>query len=252
MACGTRRIRVLVSGTIAALLTLQVSIWAQGRGTGEPALPRNPRGIAPIDLTGYWVSLVTQDWRYRMIAGAKGDFPGIPLNAEGRRVGNEWDPVRDEAMGEQCRAYGAAGIMRLPTRLHITWEDDATLKVETDFGTQTRRFRFGDPPAPAPPSWQGTSVASWDLVARGRAGGLKVVTTNMRMGYLRRNGPPYSANAVLTEFYDVVREPDGTPYLIVMGIVEDPTYLNGTAMSSAQFKKQADASGWNPTPCAAG
>src|SRR3974390_2584828 len=67
---------------------------AQGRGRGAPA---PARAQAPIDLTGYWVSVVTQDWRYRMVTPPKGAFGGVPLNAEGRRVANEWDPAKDEA-----------------------------------------------------------------------------------------------------------------------------------------------------------
>jgi hypothetical protein len=56
----------------------------------------------------------------------------------------------------------------------------------------------------------------------------------------------------MTEFFDVVREPDGTEYMVVTSILEDPTYLNGPLLSSAQFKKLPDASGWNQTPCTAG
>ena len=81
---------------------------------------------------------------------------------EGRRVGNTWDPDRDEKAGEQCKAYGAASVMRLPGRLHITWENDNTLRIDTDTGTQTRRFHF-DAAAPGEPTWQGHSVASWQL-----------------------------------------------------------------------------------------
>src|SRR5437763_2352244 len=87
---------------------------------------------ARVDLTGYWVSVVTEDWRWRMVTPIKGDFASIRLNAEGRRVGLLWDPSKDEASGEACRAYGAASIMRVPGRVHITWQDDRTLKIETD------------------------------------------------------------------------------------------------------------------------
>jgi hypothetical protein len=256
MALGTPRIPWVISGTIALLVAFNAEPLAQGRGGEGSAAPRQ---LAPVDLTGYWVSLITEDWRYRMIAGAKGDFPGIPLNAEGRKVGMAWDPAKDQAAGEQCKAYGAAAIMRMPTRLHVVWESDHALKLETDAGTQVRVLNFSSTTSPTPsaPSWQGTSVASWDLVGgRGSAnqsgGGLKVVTTNMRAGYLRRNGPPYSSNATMTEFYDVVKEPDGTQYMVVTSILEDPTYLNQPLLSSAQFKKLPDASGWNPTPCTAG
>ena len=88
----------------------------------------------------------------------------MPLNPEGRKVGESWDPAKDEAAGEQCRAYGAGGIMRLPGRLRISWQDDTTLKVETDTGTQTRLLRFGNAAAlPPKPTWQGHSVAQWNV-----------------------------------------------------------------------------------------
>src|SRR5215831_14145280 len=91
----------------------------QGRGAsaGQPA--RTPRASAPVDLTGYWVSAITEDWRYRMVTPPKGDYPGVPLNAEGAKVANSWDFEKDVVAGEQCRVFGAAGIMRMPIRLHV-------------------------------------------------------------------------------------------------------------------------------------
>src|SRR3984957_18708791 len=155
---------------------------------------------APIDITGYWVSLVTEDWRYRMMTPAKGDFPSIPLNPEGVKLANEWDPAKDEAAGNQCKSYGAGNIMRVPGRLHITWQDDNTLKVEMDNGEQTRLFHFAAAPS-SDLTWQGDSLAQWEF-AGGRAGGkggdLKVVTTHFKPGFLQKNGVPYSANAVVT------------------------------------------------------
>ncbi len=146
-----------------ALLAAIVPLQAQ-RGGGPPAGP--PRTVAPIDLTGYWVSIVSMDWRWRMVTPAKGDYAGIPMNAASKTVADAWDPAKDEAAGEQCKSYGAPAIMSVPGRLRITWQDDSTLKVETDAGQQTRLLKFGAPAAPAakaPPSWQGTSVAQWQM-----------------------------------------------------------------------------------------
>jgi hypothetical protein len=244
-----------------------VSLCAQGRGGRGPAgPPPTAKAAAPVDLTGYWVSLVTGDWRFRMVTPPKGDFTSMPLNANARKIANEWDPAKDEAAGEQCKAYGAPALMRIPERLHITWQDDTTLKLETDSGQQTRMFYFGEPKSQGG-DWQGVSKASWELMpgtitstdggraslgsVDGRAGSLKVVTTNFKAGYLRKNGVPYSAKAVLTEYYDRVFEPNGDSYIVVTSTVEDPTYLNAPFMLSTHFKKQADAAGWNPTPCTA-
>ena len=241
---------------LSALLLVAAAapLKAQGRG------PETPRAAAPIDLTGYWVSVVTEDWRFRMMTPAKGDYPSIPLNAEGRRVADRWDPAKDEAAGDTCKAYGAAAIMRMPGRIHITWQDDLTVKVETDTGAQTRLFHFGRPQPPAgPPTWQGFSVAEWEYAGggrRGRAavqgGDLKVVTTHLRPGYLQKNGVPYSGDAVVTEHFDALnKEPNGDQWLIVTTLVEDPQYLNQPFQRSTHFKRQADATGWDPSPCTA-
>jgi hypothetical protein len=218
------------------------------------------QAAAVIDVTGNWVSVVDEDWRWRMMTPPKGDFTSVPLNAEGRSVGNAWDPAKDEASGEQCKAYGAAGLMRMPTRLRIAWADPQMLRLETDAGQQTRLFHFDGSKAGAP-SWQGDSVASWqkqaqtrgfappyDGPAPGKGGALKVVTTHMRPGYLRRNGAPYSGDAVLTEFFDRV-DVEGTPFLILTTVVEDPKYLTEPFVTSEQFKWEGDGSKWDPTPC---
>ena len=216
----------------------------------------NPKAAAPIDLTGYWVSVVTEDWRYRMVTPAPGDYQGVPMTAAARKIADAWDPTKDEAAGNQCKGYGAPAIMRLPGRVRISWQDDNTLKVETDAGTQTRQFRFGSGAGSgAGGDWQGVSVANWEVVAGARAvlpgAGLKVVTTKLKPGYLRRNGVPYSANTVVTEYYDRVNEASGESYLIIKTIVEDPAYLNVPFITSTHFKKQADEKGWNPTACSA-
>jgi hypothetical protein len=237
------------------LMTLS-SLFAQA-----PQTPATPKAAAPVDLTGYWVSAVTEDWLYRMVTPAKGDYTSVPLNAEGRKLADAWDPTKDEAAGDKCKAYGAPFIMRIPGRVHITWQDDNTLKVEKDSGTQTRLFHFGGvimSVIGGPGEGlgrQGASRASWDIEPGGRrvysGAGLKVVTTQMKPGYLRKNGVPYSANTVLTEYYDRVNEPNGDSWLIVETIVEDPAYLTQPFITSTHFKKQADSTGWNPTPCAA-
>jgi hypothetical protein len=225
------------------------------------AAAQSPRAAAPIDLTGYWVSVVSTEWRYRMMTPPKGDYTGIPLTAAARTVADAWDPARDTAAGEQCRAYGAPAIMHVPARLHITWADEATLRVDVDHGTQTRLFRFASPAAAAARTWQGQSLADWQLVRPATGGGppsaftrptsLKVVTTGLRPGYVRANGVPYSQNARLTEYFDLVPGVRGDQWLIVTVHLDDPQYLEQPLLRSVQFRRQADASGWAPTPCVA-
>src|SRR2546423_508047 len=158
--------KTLATIGIAFVLTATV-LHAQRGGRGRGGPPVSPREGAAIDLTGYWVSVVSEDWKFRMVTPRKGVYDSLTLNAEGRRVGDTWDPAKDEAAGEQCRAYGAANIMRMPGRLHITWQDDNTLKIETDAGTQTRLLHFpsassGQAASEGEPSWQGHSVAEWE------------------------------------------------------------------------------------------
>jgi hypothetical protein len=266
---GWTRVALLCFATLLSLATPRVA-RAQFGGTPPPAAPLNPRRIAPLDFTGYWVAVVTEDWRYRMVTPDKGDFASVPLNTEGVRITNEWDPDKDVANGDQCKSYGAAAIMRVPERLHITWPDDNTLKVETDAGQQTRLFHFNAIPISSDaPSWQGYSVADWEgLPARGAftlptvlgqhgpggpapEGYLKVVTTDLRPGYLRKNGVPYGAKTSVEEYFDGFKEPNGDTWLVVTTIVTDPEYLSQPFITSSQFKKELDGSKWDPTPCEA-
>jgi hypothetical protein len=274
---------------------------AQGRGgRGQP--PQTAQAQAPSDLTGWWVSVVTEDWRWRMVTPAKGDFASVPINEDARRVADAWDPAKDEREGNACKAYGVGGIMRVPGRLHITWQDENTLKIETDAGTQTRLLHFAPSgestadvalglraaAAPTPTGeqgWQGYSAATWEILnppargnpllggagtappaagadggARGRAGNappvprygsLKVVTTKMKPGYLRKNGVPYTENATVSEYFDRHKESNDEQWLTVTSLVEDPKYLNQPFITSSHFKKEPDGSKWRPTPCAA-
>jgi len=236
----------------------------QGRGGPPPTA----KAAAPVDLTGYWVSVISEDWRWRMVTPLKGDAASVPLNAEGRKAIEVWDPAADGAANLQCKAYGAAAIMRVPGRVHITWQDDNTLKLELDAGTQTRLFRFGNPPPPSgAPTWQGFSVANWERAPQGvgvpeafpvfaarigtRGRSLEVNTSRLRAGYLRKNGVPYSADTTVTEYYDYHVEPNNDEWFTVTTIVRDPKYLREPFITSSDFKKQRDATGWRPTLCTA-
>jgi len=262
--------------TAAVLLCAAAEIHAQVPGAGLTA-----KAAAPIDLTGYWVAIVTEDWRYRMLTAPKGDYYSIPLTPEARKVADTWDVAKDIAQGKQCMAYGAPGIMRQPGRAHVTWDNDNTLKLEMDAGRQTRLFDFGAPkPAAGEATLQGNSLAQWQSPQitrfysskisaqdpntpgfggqtpqgsnppdRRKLGGtLKVVTTHIRPGYLRNNGVPFSANAVLNDYYDIHQD-GNEEYLVTTSIVEDPQYLYVPWVTSNQFRREADGSKWDPQPC---
>jgi hypothetical protein len=261
------RTAVIALALVAALAGTEA--FAQGRGGAGRGggAPVSGRAAALEDLTGYWVSVVTEHWHLRMLVPAKGDFAMLPLNAEARKVATEFDAAK-EAAADQCKAYGAPAIMRVPGRIYVHWVDDNTLQLDTDSGSQTRLFRFGGAggaqaaPAAATATagtasaWQGTSVATWEGRGRGRGapapgsgGQLKVVTTGLRAGYLRRNGVPYSEKATLEEYFDAFTEPNGDQWLLVTSVINDPQYLTGPYVTTNHFKKLPDRSGWDPTPC---
>jgi len=234
----------------------------QGGGATPPApetLPPPPpdaKSTGVVDLTGYWVSIIADDVRF-YVTPMRGDIDYLPINEEAKKVARAWDPDKDTAAGHQCRAYGAVGVMQQPGRLHITWADPNTLRVDADAGTQTRTFHFGkDTPQPQPQSLQGHSVAQWEGNGRAMRGqrtpqdSVKVVTRSMLPGYIRKNGVPYSADAVLTEYFNVIQGgPDNALYLIDLAVVDDPKYLTEPYYKSHIFKKVADGKGWDPTPC---
>ena len=150
--------------------------------------------------------------------------------------------------------------MRIPTRLHITWESNTVLSIETDAGRQTRRLVFDRAVRPpAGPTLQGWSAATWERPAAGRGRGaasgpapgssLTVVTTQLRPGWLRRNGVPYSDETVVTEYIDRFKAPNGDEWLVFTTLVNDPRYLNQEFVTSSHFKKEADGAKWNPFPC---
>ena len=153
-------IRVFAVGVVLA-----ATFGTVDRAAAQPragSTPQTPQSSAPIDVTGYWVAVVNEDWRHRMATARKGDYESVPLNAEGRRVADTWDLEADNAAGLQCKAFGIGGLMRQPGRLHITWADDDTLEIEFDAGTQTRLLELSPTARPGPDrTWQGFSRAEW-------------------------------------------------------------------------------------------
>ena len=250
---------------LALTIAIGLPMLAQAQGRGGRGGATTPKASAPIDLSGYWVSIVNEDWRFRMVTPAPGDYQGVPMTAESRKVADAWDPAKDEAAGDQCKSYGAPALLRAPGHLRFTWQDDQTLKLETDAGTQTRLFHFGDWKAPGgPPTLQGDSQAAWETPAAGRGGGnaqadappqgkgtLKVNTSHLKPGYVRKNGVPYSENATLTEYFDMIKEQNGEIMLVVTTVTTDPQYLREPFIITSHFKKQAGDDGWKPAPCSA-
>ena len=291
------------AATTVLLAALAVPLAAQQNQAGPqpPIVQQVGRPGAPIDFTGTWAAVVTEDWQWRFVTPSVGDYTGVPMNNVADKLARAWNPEADVKAGEQCKGFGAAAINRLPTRLQISWVNDTTMKLDWDLGTQSRLVHFDKSAAAGAPSLQGHAIGEWiDVPAPGgrggggggggaaapaaaggragapaaapagpggraggppaaaggrgaapaaRPGGLKITTTHLRPQYLRQNGVPVSDKAVVTEYLDIVPSPDGSQWLVVKTNVDDPTYLNAWYIVSSQFKKEPNASKWNPTPC---
>jgi len=258
-----RRLATPLCWRVAALLlAVPLGLFAQGgRGgapAGAPATSQNARTAAPVDLTGYWVSIVTEDWIERMSPDSPPSGTGGARGLGGLRG----QPAPPPDPSERCRVYAAGGSLRVPGRLHITWADENTLKIEMDAGTQTRLLHFNPTtPPPTEKTLQGYSVATWDLGSGARGGGrgapaagaaaaarwgsLNVVTTNMKSGYLLSSRSVYSDNAVLTEYF--TKHSDfGVEYFTVTASVQDGAV---TRVTSSTFKKEPNGSKFKPTGC---
>lgn len=284
-----RRAALLGALLIGAPLAAQVN----QTGPQPPIVQQVGRAGSPVDFTGTWASVVTEDWQWRFVTPAVGDYTGVPMNNVADKLARAWNPDADVKAGEQCKGFGAAAINRLPTRLQVSWVNDTTMKLDFDLGTQSRLVHFDRSASAGAPSLQGHAVGEWiDVPAPGggrgggnaagrgtapaaaapgaaaappagrggaaparaaappaRNGGLKITTTNLRPQYLRQNGVPVSEKAVITEYLDIVPSPDGSQWLVWKMSLDDPTYLNGWYIVSSQFKKEPNASKWNPTPC---
>jgi hypothetical protein len=260
-----RKKSILAATATACLLAGNLAL-AQFGPPPPPDPNEAPRERASVDLTGVWVAPVMEDWRWRMVTPLRGDAASIPMLPSAREEIESWDPAADDAAGMACKGYGAAAIMRHPGRIRISWEDDTTLMIEKDYGQQTRRLHF-DPPAAGAPSRQGHSVARWEggtpppaqgigFLGTGprRAAASKtliVETTNLLPGYLRKNGIPHSGDAKMTEYFDTFTSVDGTQWFTITTIIDDPEYLAIPFVTTTDYKREDDDSGWDPEPCSA-
>jgi len=225
------------------------------RAGQAPVSPPTGKPAALLDLEGQWVAVVTEDWRSYMLTAPKGDYESMPLNGIGRQVADSWNP--DATDSDACMAYGAATIMRTPSRFRISWEADDVLRIESDAGMQTRKLHFTKTAdSQGAPSRQGYSFAKWvqegESVAKKNFGTLEVVTSNLLPGYLRKNGVPVSDQALVTEYYDRFKAFNGEEWLVVTTIVDDPRYLYEPFTTSTHLKKDPRPAEWHPEPCLRG
>ena len=242
-----------------SLASIAANVSAVAQPPPGPPDTRSPRERASIDITGQWVAVVNEDWRWRMVTPPVGDTASLPVNERARAAAAAWDLERDRAEGALCKAFVGPGLMRQPTRIRIDWEDGDTLRLDFDAGRQVRRFEF-TPQPPAERSRQGYSEAQWFRQTQSRGvfgartppegGSLVVRTTQLTGGYLRPNGVPFSERATVKEFFSTFTLPGGAgAWLVVTTVVSDSEYLTTELVMSTQFKKEASRGAWNPRPC---
>jgi hypothetical protein len=271
-----RHSTALIAAAAAALIVASVGQRSSLRAQGQ--------ANAPVDFTGTWVSIVTEDWIERMVTPRKGDFANLPLTQSAQDAAQRADMAAVQRSGRACEAYGAPVVMREPGRVRISWQDASTLRIDTDAGGQTRLLHFIDRAAPpAEPTFQGWSAAEWQYTngfdplqtnaaagrgrGRGRRGGgppsgrggeqdgapggrLRVTTTNLSPGFLRKNGVPYSAKTTVTEYFNLLEAPDnGSKWFVVTTVVRDPENLVVDYITSTNFRHEPDGSKWRPRPC---
>ena len=180
------------------------------------------------------------------------------MNPAAQKIADAWDPAKDEAAGEQCKAYGAPGLMRGPTRLRITWLDDDTLKLETRLRDADAAVRLPRRPrrrAPRPgraSRWRsGSSRAAAGAAAAPRFGAHEDRSPrSCGPATCARTASRTATGTVFTEYWDLHTETNGDNYLVVTNIGERPDLPAGALDYGAALQARTGRRRkWDPAPC---
>jgi hypothetical protein len=191
-------------------------------------------GFAQSDLSGKWNNILHEDQPERIPGPELGDYLGIPINPAGRLAGETWDATILTLPEYQCRVHPSDYGIRGPALVHLWSETDrATQQViawHTHITTWEVERTIWMDDRPRPPEYalyssQGFSTGKWD-------GDILTITTDhLKRGWIRRNGIPRSAKAVVTEH--LIRHGD---YLTWTTIVNDPAYLTEPFIRTTDFQ----------------
>jgi hypothetical protein len=211
---------------LPAFLPISASAQAPASGSSLPA--------AELNLSGNWLPMYHEDWPERGDGPELGDYLGLSISDGARRAGLSWDASRMSVEEHQCQVHVSPYIYRGPTQLHFWEERDPetqrviAIKNYLSNYQQTRTIWMDSRPHPseyAAHTWMGFSTGKWEGSA------LKVYTTHIKQGFLRRNGLPESDQATLTEYF--IRY--GDSLLTHVSILTDPVYLAEPLIRSQDF-----------------
>jgi hypothetical protein len=187
------------------------------------ALAAGGTALAHVDLAGMWGQRFHEDLPERGAGPEIGDYAGLPINDAARMRADTWDAAKWTVPERQCEPHPADYAPRGPANLRIgsavdpISQDVIAWHLTIMWGLTHRTIWMDGRPRPsarAQHSWQGFSNGEWE------GDMLKVTTTHLKEGWLRRNGVPRSEQATLIEYF--IRHED---YLTVVSVVDDPVYL---------------------------
>ena len=215
-----RSATVLLVVATATALVLDLRVGAQG--------------ARPPDIAGEWRLDSAEDPGQPPLA----DYLGLALNEAGRLRA---DTTPESIWGTpeyQCRPHSAPHQWRGVGGARILKDLDPISREITGYRVQFMRSLdrpiFVDgrphPPAWAPHSWSGFSTGEWI----GQT--LKVTTTHLKDGYLKRGGPQTSDMLTMTEF--ITRHDD---MLSIVQVVDDPIYLDEPYVLSITYTYDPNA-----------
>lgn len=178
---------------------------------------------AQADLAGMWAQRFHEELPERGAGPEIGDYAGLPVNDAARLRADSWDAAKWTIPERQCEPHPADYAPRGPASLRIgrtvdpISQDVVSWDITIMWSLSYRSIYMDGRPRPsryALHSWQGFSAGEWE------GDMLKVTTTHLKEGWVRRNGLPRSDRATVIEYF--IRNED---YLTLATVVVDPVYL---------------------------
>ena len=177
-----------------------------------------------MDLAGQWGQRFHEDSPERGAGPDIGDYLGLPITDAARMRADSWTAGKWTMPERQCEPHPADYAPRGPSSMRVAStvdpisQDVITWETTMLWVLPHRIIYMDGRPHPSPNAlhtWQGFSTGEWE------GDMLKVTTTHLKEGWVRRNGLPRSDRATLVEYF--IRHGD---YLTLVTVVKDPVYLS--------------------------